>query len=778
MYAKLIKNDVRKSKLITATVTTFILIAATLTALAASLAVNLFGAINNMMLTAKTVDFMQMHAGDVDMGQLSNFAGNNDDVEDYQVLPFLNIEGANIVIGEDTLEWSMQDNGFTVQGERFDFLLDLNDAIIQPADGEIYIPVYYMQEGAAKLGDRVTVHGVDFTVAGFVRDSTMNQALVSSKRFLVSPHDYEKLQSFGMLEQLIAFRLRDGVSSADFEAAYFNAELPSNGPPSITKMQVRLMNGMTDGVMIAVLVLIVILVTAVAFLCIRFTLLAKIEEDYREIGVLKAVGMRVSAIQKLYLVKYGAIGAVACVLGFLLSIPLSGPFMRSIRLYMGNGDSRTYLLSLLCGLVGAAAIYLVILLYVRRVLRRFRKISAAQAIRFGAPQEKSRSARSFRFSNNRLLSRNVFLGVKDVITRKKLYATMLTVLVVSTFIMVVPQNVYNTISSKSFVTNMGMGVSDAGVYISSTQTEDVVQKGAETAAFLADDPNVEKYNVTTAIMFDRKADDGANQRMRVSLGDHAAFPITYSQGAGPRTESEIAISTLNAEDLEKQVGDEIVLVVGGVDKKLTVCGIYSDVTSGGRTAQAIFEDSSGDVLSTSVAIQFREGTDEPTVISQYKERFTFAKVYSVEENVKQTMGAMMEAVNLASYAAIGVSVLLTILVTVLFMKMLVTKDRYPIALLKSMGFTSADISKQYLTRSVVVLLTGVVVGTILAGTLGELAGVAVISSFGASTFHFVVNPWFAYLFAPLLIATCVYVATRLGISDIRPLKISEHIKEA
>lgn len=69
----------------------------------------------------------------------------------------------------------------------------------------------------------------------------------------------------------------------------------------------KMINGITDGIMIAVLVLIGVLVIIVAFLCIRFTLLAKIEEDYKEIGVLKAVGMRVSQIKKLYLAKYGAI---------------------------------------------------------------------------------------------------------------------------------------------------------------------------------------------------------------------------------------------------------------------------------------------------------------------------------------------------------------------------------------------------------------------------------------------------------------------------------------
>ncbi len=149
MYKNLIKNDIRKSKLIAIVIAAFIAAAAALTSVAAMLGVNLFGAIDHMMRTARTVDFMQMHAGDVDMEQLESFVDGNGSVEDYQVLPFLNIEGADIVIGNDSLEWSMQDDGFTVQGERFDFLLDLDNEVIQPKNDEIYVPVYYMQEGAA-----------------------------------------------------------------------------------------------------------------------------------------------------------------------------------------------------------------------------------------------------------------------------------------------------------------------------------------------------------------------------------------------------------------------------------------------------------------------------------------------------------------------------------------------------------------------------------------------------------------------------------------------------
>ena len=141
------------------------------------------------------------------------------------------------------------------------------------------------------------------------------------------------------------------------------------------------------------------------------------------------------------------------------------------------------------------------------------------------------------------------------------------------------------------------------------------------------------------------------------------------------------------------------------------------------------------------------------------------------------LGSTTAAIQTASYVSIGLTIVLTVLVTLLFMKMLVTKDRYPIAILKSIGFTNTYIRRQYIARGVVVSFVSVIIGTLLSNTLGELVGVALISSFGASSFNFVVNPLFSYLFAPLLIGLCTYFAALVGIADIRQIKISENIKE-
>ena len=98
-------------------------------------------------------------------------------------------------------------------------------------------------------------------------------------------------------------------------------------------------------------------------------------------------------------------------------------------------------------------------------------------------------------------------------------------------------------------------------------------------------------------------------------------------------------------------------------------------------------------------------------------------------------------------------------------------------IIKSLGFTSKSIRRQYMVRSAVVLLLGIAIGVIAANTLGEFVGVLLMSTFGVATFHFKINWLFAYLISPLIIAGCVYAATRFGISDIEAIKVSEYIKE-
>lgn len=772
MYYRMIRNDISKSKAITLTTMLFVAAAAMLVSLAAILVVNLLGSIDALMTRAETPHFTQMHAGEVDASRLTAFAKQNGNVDEFQVLEFLNVDGARIIINGNSLENSVQDNGFSTQSKTFDYLLDLDGNVINVSDGELYVPICYMRDNTAKVGDKAFIGGKEFTVVGFLRDSQMNPALSSSKRFLVSENDYTELKSLGTVEYLIEFRLRDLSALGAFETAYIAAGLEANGP-TLTYPLFKMLNAMSDGLMIAVMLLVSALVVAIAFMCIRFTLLAKIEDDYREIGVMKAIGLRVSDIKKTYLVKYAAVAAAGSVLGLALSFVLRGALLENIRLYMGESGNPFIASSL--GLVGTLLVLLAIVAYVNGVLKRFRTISAAEAVRFGTSQERSLGAKRFCLSGNGRINTNVFLGIKDVLARKSLYGTMLAVLVISAFIMIVPQNLNNTISSESFIRYMGIGSYD--MHIDLQQTDTIAEKAAEIVRTMNSDRAVSKFAVLTTRTFRAKTADGLEEQLKIELGDHSIFPVEYSEGRAPAADDELALSVLNADALGKKVGDAISLMTGGKEKNFTVTGIYSDITNGGKTAKAVFADNSAEIMRYVISAQLSDKSLVREKVSEYAGRFPFGKVSDVDAFIAQTYGSTISSIRKASYAAVAVALIMTGLVTLLFMKLLVAKDRCSIAVMKALGFTNSDIAAQYVSRSIFVLVVGILVGTLLANTLGEVLASRVISQIGASSVRFVVNPLSAYLLGPLMMACSVLLATMAGTLGAGQIKISENIKE-
>ena len=59
---------------------------------------------------------------------------------------------------------SVMDIDFVTQNQGFDYLLNLDSEIIQVNDGEIAVPVYYMQQKKLRVGDQVRIDNGSFAV--------------------------------------------------------------------------------------------------------------------------------------------------------------------------------------------------------------------------------------------------------------------------------------------------------------------------------------------------------------------------------------------------------------------------------------------------------------------------------------------------------------------------------------------------------------------------------------------------------------------------------------
>lgn len=772
MYWKIIKNDIRESKLIMATTTMFITIAAVLVALAMILSVNLSGSIDTLMEKTQSPHYMQMHAGNLDNAQLAKFVKNNGNVSAYEASEFLNLSGTDIEIGGHSFADSVEDNGLAVQNKKLDFFVDMENRPIQPKPGELYVPVAFKKQGFAKVGDKAMIAGKEFTVTGFLRDGTMNSQMAGSKRLLLHQKDYDTLFSKGRLEYIIQFRLKDPSKLNQFEAAYKKAEIGVNGPSGSHRL-FKLGNAMSEGVLIGILLLISLLVVLMTFMCIRFTLLAKIEEDYREIGVMKAIGLQIKEIKKIYLAKYAALSILGSLLGYLLSVPLSYLLLKNIKLFMGESANEG--LSWFLAFAGVIAVMLLIIGYVYRLLNRFKKVSAVEAIRFSAANEKINTKTQVNLRKRTLFSVDTRLGIIDIMNRKKMYVTMLFVFILSTFIMIVPALVYHTTVSEDFVENMGFS-HQVDIGASLYQSTNNVKYEKKLTDYLEQDPDVADFSKIVTKNFAVKAAGTTENVLSVELGNHQKFPVDYLKGRAPKKRNELALSTINAEEYNKKIGDSLVLIRNGKEQRFTVCGIYANVFNGGKTAKAIFEDKEATSIWTDIYIKLKDSEQTEKKMTHYKKDLPFVKMNNVREYRDQTFGSTIQSIMLIALGSSLVALLITGLITSLFMKLLLVKDKKEIATLKALGFTNQRINHQYLSRSLTVLLIGLVTGTLLAMSVGKgMSGLIAVALGGVSVQ--LKGSLLIYLGCPLLMLATTIIATKVVTAQAGKIDIAENLRD-
>ncbi|MDT0124137.1 FtsX-like permease family protein [Paenibacillus sp. RRE4] len=777
MLLRMLRNDLMRKKGITAALFIFVLLAALLVSAGSRMIMELTSSIQYLFSESKTPHFVQMHSGELDQTKVNTWAEGNAMVEQHQIVEMVNINGANLYLGAESEKNTVMDIDFVTQNQQFDYLLNLNSEIIQVRDGEIAVPVYYLQQNKLNIGDQVRINNGAFersyTIVDFVRDAQMNPSVVHSKRFIVSPNDMGQLkQGVGEMEYLIEFRLHDPAKTSEFTQAYQNAGLPNAGPV-VTYGLFQLLNGMTDGIIAAVIILVSLVLILIAMLCIRFTMLATIEEDYREISVMKAIGIAEKDIKRLYLVKYVFMAGLASVLGYIASLGVNQLFVSNIMLYMGKAPAT--LLHFAVPLLAAGLIFTMVVLFCRAVLRRFRSISAVEALRTGSLGDTQIVRNRLNLSRNRWSSVPVFLGLKDVMQRVKMFRLLLFVFIVSSFIMIVPLNFLNTLQAPSFISYMGVGQSD--IRIDLRHTDDVEQRYAQLVNQIGNDADVKKYSPLVTSQFKIRNAEGSYDNLSVESGDFSIFPLSYLSGNAPATDREIALSDANSSELKLKTGDQLTLQVGGQDQVMTVSGIYQDVTNGGKTAKALLPYNKDSVLWYVVSLDLKDRGVMAAKIATYEKDFSPARVTDLQGYLNQTLGGTIQQLKLVTTLALAIGVFISILITSLFLQMMVAKDNNDIAVLRSIGFALSKIKLKYVVMSLVILIVGVAAGTILSNTLGPMLVSGIMSSFGASKIVFVIDPVQAYVLCPLLLAGTIIITAWISIQSIRETSISKMIVE-
>ena len=325
---------------------------------------------------------------------------------------------------------------------------------------------------------------------------------------------------------------------------------------------------------IMMVISIVLMITA--FVVLRFTIGFTIREEFREIGVMKAVGIDNGGIRRLYIIKYLAISVIGAAAGFFGSIPLGDMMMRAISDNMVLiSESGSFM-----GLISTAAVIALILLFCYGCTRRVKKLSPIDAVRNGQTGERFGRRSILHLSRSKLPSTG-FMAVNDVLSAPKRFGIITVIFTLCILMITLMSNFAMTLKSEKILWLFGVPTSEAHILDSETifkvcsdqsECEHII---SDTEKLLAENGMPGKCTISVSVRSEAAyKNKKAHILLNTTKGD-TNDTLRVDEGSAPQKNDEIAMTISALNDLDAHIGDRITAVIGDKEYEFIITGRYS-----------------------------------------------------------------------------------------------------------------------------------------------------------------------------------------------------------
>ena len=791
MNLNILKNDLKRRKSINVILFLFVILASMLMAGSMNVLYTTSTAISRMMKAAN-VPVLSLYAYDspTTNKQIEDWAGTSDKVASCQSDDVLMImsdsfySGSKQIVPKDKITSVL----LTAIPKDHSLVFDQKDQPMKLGAGEIAIPMAFHKAYDVNIGDTMTIRvsngQKEFIVAAYEKDIVFGSDMMGFKRFVVNDTDFAAYWTAGSSDLIKlnfwAIDAADGVSYREVAGEF--------GSKAIN-VKFNLGTGVIDtSYIVAKLVAVVMIIVSlclilISFLILRFTIVFTIQEDYREIGVMKAIGIRNKAIRRLYLVKYFAISLIGGVIGFFVSFLYAGVMLQSTSdLFITQKNAVSILLSI------ASSVLVVVLsmLFCLLCTGKINKVSVVDAIRMGNTGERFSRSRKIHLSKQSLMNTSDFLAWSDLLNGFKKFAILTITFIIGTMLIIVPLNIINTLKDTDAMLDLvGMPPFDVTVmtdeFFSSAVNAD--PEGMENelsrmeALFEKEGYPIDFHVefVKTANLYTDNPDDSLNVSAWQSR-NYLAENYQYMEGTAPKVINEIAVSTKIAEHFGISVGDSVTCNLQDETKTFIVTGLYQSMTNMG-TVVRLSEDyplTFDGFSSINIYGQFADSTvDAVKAKEQLQKAFPEITIGSNIDLYNSYMRGTVSAIDSMKNLIVAVVLGIIFLITCLIVRMLISREIPEIAMLKSIGFRKGDLRRWQIGRIAIVLVLSIIVGTILAGPIGSTLVAGVFSMMGATNVPLIIVPLQVYLIYPGLLLASTVLAAACSIGQIRKTQIWE-----
>lgn len=466
-----------------------------------------------------------------------------------------------------------------------------------------------------------------------------------------------------------------------------------------------------------ILMIISVVLMFTAFVVLRFTIGFTISEEFREIGVMKAVGIDNGSIRSLYIVKYLAIAVVGTLIGYFSSVPLGDMMMKTVSGNMVlSSESGT-----LMGLLSSAAVVIIILLFCYSCTRRVNKLSPIDAVRNGPTGERFRKRSLLRLGRSKLPS-TAFLSVNDVLSSPKQFSIITVVFTLCLLLMTIMSNFALTLKSEKILRFFDVPSSEAHIIDTEIMGEVVVDQSAHkqiiaaTEKLLADNGMPGKCTMTIGAQLETSHENKtAKINFRVMKGE-TNDTLSVDKGSAPQKTDEIAVTVSTLDNLGAEIGDRVTAVINEKEYEFIITGTFSTFVNADNAAFLYKDFDLGHLAASNVMgvqIHFDGSPDKEQInqnIEKLKDLLETDKVYSTSDFINNFTG-MSDTLNAIKKIMMILTVIVTAMIVILMERSFIAKEKSEIALMKAVGIPNSSIVAQHALRFVIVSLIACIVSS-------------------------------------------------------------------
>lgn len=784
MYLRILKKDIKRKKTMNVILLLFVILSAMFAASSVNNIVTVMNGIDYFFDKAGMTDFYYATQGAEAEKTVEQFLKDNKNVSDYGSEQVLFISSDNVKRGNKKV-YDFSNIGILMSADDMCIkLFDENNEQLKTVEkGKIYISGAIMRRAELETGDKikVTTDNVtnEFEFAGYIKDALLGSQMMNNPRFIISGEDFKDYADDEILGVYNTGRLFY-INSSDQKAfEQDSAEIADGLLFNFTNSMAR-MTYMMDMLIAAILLVLSAGLIVVSFVVLRFTIGFTISEEFREIGVMKAVGLRNSSIRSLYLVKYAGIAVVGAVIGYFASIPFGNMLLSSVSRDMVLGNDNSVLIGIVC----CIAVVLIVMLFCWSCTRKIKKLSPIDAVRNGQTGERFKKRGVMSLHKSRLGSTG-FMVLNDILSAPKQFGMITLIFTISTLIAMILSVTASTLKSDSLLYLLTVEESD--VYINDTArgmnviggVESIEETNREIEQILEENDMPGDVHLEAWYKLPVEFDGKTNTMTFIHCKDTDTTAYEYSEGKAPMYENEIALTKIAADKIGCKLGDTVKITVNGRQEEFVLTAYFqcfNNLGNLGRLHQDV--DLSNDTISSVFAyqIKFDDEPDKNVIndrIEQLKDIFDTENVFDSTGFVNDCMG-VADTMNTVSQLVLILSLIIIILISVLMERSFITREKSEIALMKAIGFRSSSVCALQTARFAVVVIVAQAISAALCIPLTSLIIDPVFATMGAvGKIDYQIDPKQIFLFYPSVILAASTLSAFLTALYTRTIKASD-----